>query len=81
MHTGKRPLSMYDDDIWNKAFPMLFPYGDGVDGISRRRHMTFQQWASYLLLRAELSYTCSASDSPACEQKLRVLAGTHCSCV
>ena len=28
--TGKRPLSMYDAELWQKAFPNLFPYGDDV---------------------------------------------------
>ena len=59
LHTGKKPLSMYDAEMWQKAFPLLFPYGDGVFGLPRRRHMTFQQWASYLLTRTELSYTCA----------------------
>ena len=58
IHTGKKPLSMYDAEMWQKAFPLLFPYGDGVYGLPRRRHMTFQQWASYMITRTELSYTC-----------------------
>ncbi|CAK0851590.1 unnamed protein product, partial [Prorocentrum cordatum] len=54
--TGKRPLSMYDKEFWQKAFPHLFPYGDGVYGIDRRRPLSFQQWCRVLLLRAELRY-------------------------
>ena len=56
LHTGRRPLSMYDKELWQKASPYLFPYGDGVFGIARVRPMTFQQWAYMLLLRTELDY-------------------------
>ena len=63
IHTSKKPLSMYDAEMWQKAFPLLFPYGDGVYGLPRRRHMTFQQWASYMLTRTELSYTCDPSEN------------------
>lgn len=68
VHTGKKPLSVYDAEMWQKAFPLLFPYGDGVFGLPRRRHMTFQQWASYMLTRTELSYTCSDSESSGVSQ-------------
>ncbi len=30
--TGKKPLSMYDAELWQKAFPNLFPSGNGVFG-------------------------------------------------
>lgn len=56
LHTGRRPLSMYDKELWQKAYPYLFPYGDGVFGIARVRPMTFQQCAYMLLLRTELDY-------------------------
>ena len=57
IHTGTEPLSMYDQGIWQKSFPHLFPYGDGVYGIpNRARPMTCQQWVRMMLLRSELSY-------------------------
>ena len=56
VHTARKPLSMYDKELWQKAFPDLFPYGDGVFGIIRRRHMSFPQWAAYMLQRTELHY-------------------------
>jgi hypothetical protein len=65
--TGTKPLSMYDKEIWQKAFPYLFPYGDGVFGIERRRPMTFQQWSAMLMLRTELAYqvqTTQPNDCP-----------------
>ena len=80
LHTGKKPLSMYDAEMWQKAFPLLFPYGDGVFGLPRRRHMTFQQWASYMLTRTELSYTCDESAGASSSTQ----ADSHhvaCSCV
>ena len=54
--TGKKPLSMYDAELWQKAFPNLFPYGDGVFGLKKRKTpMTFGQWAWMLLLRTNWS--------------------------
>ena len=41
--TARKPLSMYGKEIWQKSFVSLFPHGDGVFGIRRRRAMTFQQ--------------------------------------
>ena len=35
LHTGRNPLSMYDKELWQKALPYLFPYGDGVFGLVR----------------------------------------------
>jgi len=54
--TARKPLSMYSEEIWQKSFVHLFPYGDGVFGIRRRRTMSFLQWAQMLLLRTELDY-------------------------
>ena len=77
IHTGKKPLSMYDAEMWQKAFPLLFPYGDGVFGLPRRRHMTFQQWATYMLTRTELSYTCASPDNEPSVQATATDAGLH----
>ena len=56
VHTGSVPLSMYSPEYWQKCFPEMFPYGDGVYGILRDAPLTFREWASYLLERAELEY-------------------------
>ena len=48
---GELPGSLF-------ARPCTVQFGDGVYGLPRRRHMMFQQWASYLLTRTELAYTC-----------------------
>ena len=55
--TGSQPLSMYSPEQWAWCFPHLFPYGDGVFGLPRRRPMTFQQCVSYHIVREELAYT------------------------
>ena len=65
LYTGRRPLSMYDKELWQKAFPHLFPYGDGVFGIVRETPMTFQQWATMMLLRTELEYQVPPDDPSA----------------
>ena len=80
LHTGKKPLSMYDAEMWQKAFPLLFPYGDGVFGLPRRRHMTFQQWASYMLTRTELSYTCDPGEEAPSSTRADI-HNVACSCV
>ncbi len=49
LHTGINPLSMYDKELWQKAFPYLFPYGDGVFGLVRETQMTEQHWAEMML--------------------------------
>ncbi|CAK0816743.1 unnamed protein product, partial [Prorocentrum cordatum] len=64
--TGKRPLSMYEKEFWQKAFPQLFPYGDGVFGIDRRRPLSCQQWCRMLLLRTELRYQVHAASPHEC---------------
>ena len=50
------PMSVYGPDMWTMCFPNLFPYGDGVFGLSRKTLLTFQQWMGMHLLREELSY-------------------------
>ena len=57
IHTSKKPLSMYEPELWQKAFVHLFPYGDGVFALQRRNMLTFKQWATMLLLRTELVHT------------------------
>lgn len=56
VHTGTVPLSMYSPEYWQKCFPEMFPYGDGVYGIVRDTPLTFREWAAYLFERAELEY-------------------------
>lgn len=56
VHTASKPLSMYSAEYWQKCFPELFPYGDGVYGLVRDAPLTFREWAGYLLERAELEY-------------------------
>ena len=56
VHTGSVPLSMYSPEYWQKCFPELFPYGDGVYGLVRDTPLTFREWACYFLERAELEY-------------------------
>ena len=57
VHTGKRPLSMYDPPLWAMCFPDCFPYGDGVFGLPRETPLTFQQWTRLVFLREELEYS------------------------
>ena len=56
VYTGSEPLSMYHAEFWQKCFPELFPYGDGVFGIRRATPLTLREWAAYLLERVELEY-------------------------
>lgn len=56
VHTGTETLSMYSCEFYQKCFPELFPYGDGVYGLQRDSALTFREWASYLLERVELEY-------------------------
>ena len=56
VYTGSGPLSMYSCEFYQKCFPELFPYGDGVYGLPRDTPLTFREWASYLLDRVELEY-------------------------
>ena len=63
VYTGTTPLSMYQPEYWQKCFPELFPYGDGVFGLPRDTALTFREWAAYLLERVELEYdVCSAAE-------------------
>ena len=62
MHTGNKPLSMYDPRLWAMCFPGLFPYS-GVFGIpQRRKALSFQEWATMMLTRTELVYDVDDSD-------------------
>ena len=61
VHTGTVPLSMYSPEYWQKCFPEMFPYGDGVYGIVRDTPLTFREWAAYLFERAELEYEVAAA--------------------
>ena len=54
--TASKPLSMYGPEQWVQCWPDLFPYGDGVFGLARRKPMTFLQCCNMHLLREELSY-------------------------
>ena len=56
VHTGSVPLSMYSPEYWQKCFPLLFPYGDGVYGVVRDTPLSFRDWARYCLTRTELEY-------------------------
>ncbi|CAE7212339.1 unnamed protein product [Symbiodinium sp. CCMP2592] len=56
VYTGSEPLSMYHAEFWQKCFPELFPYGDGVFGIRHATPLTLREWAAYLLERVELEY-------------------------
>ena len=55
---------MYSPDYWQKCFPEMFPYGDGVYGIMRDRLLTFREWASCLLERTELEHSVPELDDP-----------------
>ena len=61
VHTGSDTLSMYSCEYYQKCFPELFPYGDGVYGLQRDTQLTFREWASYLLERVELEYAVAQS--------------------
>ena len=79
--TGGQPLTFWEPDYWSKSFPWLFPYGDGVYGLSRRTAVNFQQWASLMLLRTELVYDCCGADpSSACPLTQRKEADSTRSC-
>lgn len=54
---GGEPLKMWEPSFWVKQFPDLFPYGDGAYGLTRRKHISFQQWAAMMLTRTELDYS------------------------
>ena len=61
VHTGSENLSMYSSEYYQKCFPELFPYGDGVYGLQRDTQLTYREWASYLLERVELEYAVDSS--------------------
>ena len=41
--TASKPLSMYGPEQWGMCWPHLFPYGDGVFGLARKKPLTFLQ--------------------------------------
>ena len=47
---------MFDPQYWAMVEPTMFPYGDGVYGISRETEISFDEWVAYLLNREELLY-------------------------
>ena len=73
VHTGTETLSMYSCEFYQKCFPELFPYGDGVYGLQRDTPLTFREWASYLLERVELEYEVAdlKKDDSVCEDPNR----------
>ena len=73
VHTGTETLSMYSCEFYQKCFPELFPYGDGVYGLQRDSALTFREWASYLLERVELEYEVvdEKKDDSVCEDPNR----------
>ena len=73
VHTGTATLSMYSCEFYQKCFPELFPYGDGVYGLQRDTPLTFREWASYLLERVELEYEVAdlKKDDSVCEDPNR----------
>ena len=73
VHTGTETLSMYSCEFYQKCFPELFPYGDGVYVLQRDTPLTFREWASYLLERVELEYEVAdqEQDESICEDPTR----------
>lgn len=52
------PLDSYHPSFWTFCFPVLFPYGEGIDGQPRVRYLTDHAWGSSLLRRRD---RCSAT--------------------
>ena len=46
-------LDSYSSSFWSLCFPTLFPYGDSVDGLHRRRKLPDWDWAKYMLSRVD----------------------------
>ena len=53
-------------ELWQKAFVHLFPYGDGVFALERRKQLSFQHWSLMMLLRTELVHTGCGGRHSAC---------------
>eukprot|EP00435_Cladocopium_sp_Y103_P038944 s2393_g10.t1 len=49
------PLDSYDPSFWSVCFPVLFPFGDGLDGQPRRQYLTDHDWGALLLRRRDRS--------------------------
>lgn len=47
------PLDSYDPAFWSLCFPVLFPFGDGLDGQPRGQYLTDHDWGSLLLRRRD----------------------------
>ena len=50
---GTDALDSYSPSFWSLCFPTLFPYGDSVDGLYRRRKLPDWDWAKYMLTRED----------------------------
>ena len=50
---GTDALDSYAPFFWSLCFPCLFPYGDSVDGLYRRRKLPDWDWANYMLSRED----------------------------
>ena len=47
------PLNSYDPSFWAFCFPCLFPYGDGIDGQIRPKHLSDYDWGMLLVQRQD----------------------------
>lgn len=47
------PLNSYDPSFWPLCFPWLFPYGEGIDGQVRPKHLSDYDWGRLLLQRQD----------------------------
>lgn len=52
------PLNSYDPSFWPLCFPWLFPYGEGLDGQVRPKHLSDYDWGTLLLQRQDRSSSC-----------------------
>ena len=50
---GTEALDSYSQAFWSLCFPTLFPYGDSVDGLYRRRKLPDWDWAKSMLTRVD----------------------------
>ena len=47
------PLDSYHPAFWTFCFPLLFPWGDGLDGSPRQTFFSDHHWGKHLLLRRD----------------------------
>eukprot|EP00435_Cladocopium_sp_Y103_P047646 s1810_g14.t1 len=47
------PLDSYHPSFWSFCFPVLFPFGEGIDGQPRLRYFSDHAWGSMLLRRRD----------------------------